>query len=86
MIPMLAIVLGSLCWLGILIFGFQMILRRKEGVPLWSTRLLWNPFNVCFFPSLLTEDGQKARKRWFACVVGFFACLFVVGVYVLWGA
>jgi hypothetical protein len=64
-------------WVGYFYFAYQMIKGRQAGVRAFSIAVLWNPFNICFRPSLLTEEGLKARKWFFVCLVGFPACILV---------
>jgi hypothetical protein len=62
-------------WLGYFYWAYRMIKGRKEGIPAFGRALLWNPFNICFRPSLLTEEGLRARKRFFVCLLGFPLCI-----------
>jgi hypothetical protein len=64
-------------WLGYFYWAYRMIKGRKEGVRPFGRALLWNPFNICFRPSLLTEDGLRARKWFFVCTLGFSLCILV---------
>jgi hypothetical protein len=57
-------------WLGYFYWAFRMIRGRKEGVRSHGREVGWNPFNLCFRPSLLTGDGLQARKWFFICMVG----------------
>ena len=64
-------------WSGYFYWAYRMIKGRKEGVRPFGRALLWNPFNICFRPSLLTEEGLRARKRFFLCLLGFPVCILV---------
>ena len=68
-----AVALGF--WVGYFYWAYQMITGRKEDVPKFGRALLWNPFNICFRPSLLTQEGLRARKRFFLCLVAFPLCI-----------
>jgi hypothetical protein len=63
------------CFVGYFVFAFKMWQGRKPDVCLKD--VLWNPFNVCFQPALLTEQGLSARKKWFLCL-GAFAVLLIM--------
>jgi hypothetical protein len=54
-------------WLGYFYWAFRMIRGRKEGVSAFGARLWWNPFNICFRPSFLTQEGLLARSWFFVC-------------------
>ncbi len=69
MITSLSAALGF--WIGYFYWAFRMIRGRKEGVRPFSRELMWNPFNICFHPSLLTQEGLRARKWFFVCLCGF---------------
>jgi len=62
-------------WFGYFYSAWRMIRGRKEGVGLFGRAVLWNPFNICFRPSLLTEAGLLARRWFFICLCGFPLCL-----------
>ncbi len=62
-------------WVGYFYWVLRMFRGRRDGVRLFSREVLWNPFNICFRPSLLTEDGLRARKWFFVCSVGFPLCV-----------
>ena len=64
-------------WLGYFYWAYRMIKGRKDGVRVFGRAVLWNPFNICFRPSLLTEDGLRARKWFFVCLLGFPLCILV---------
>jgi hypothetical protein len=49
---------------GYFYWAWRMVKGRKPGVNLFDQKVGWNPFNICFRPSLLTEEGLRAR-RWF---------------------
>jgi hypothetical protein len=60
-----------------------MIRGREKDVTLFDSRLWFNPFNLCFFPSLLTEEGKRARAGFFisgACIVASFLAMGVFGM------
>jgi len=63
-------------WGGYFYWAYQMIRGRKEGVRPFGRELGWNPFNICFRPSLLTEKGLRARWWFFVCSLGFVLCIF----------
>ena len=81
--PLLAIcLLGALLfWLGYFYSAYRMIKGRKPGVSAFAGSVLWNPFNLCFRPSLLTDEGLRARRWFFICTVGFPACI-LAGLFV----
>ena len=62
-------------WVGYFYWAYQMIRGRKEGVRAFGRELGWNPFNICFRPSLLTEEGLRARRWFFVCTLGFPLCI-----------
>src|SRR6266481_2368133 len=64
-------------WLGYFYWAYRMISERTPGVSAFGRELLGNPFNICFRPSLLTDEGLRARKWFFVCVVGFPVCLLI---------
>jgi hypothetical protein len=74
--PVFAVCLaGALAlWVGYFYWALRMIRGRKDGVRLFAREVLWNPFNICFRPSLLTDEGLRARKWFFVCSVGFLLC------------
>ena len=57
-------------WVGYFYWAYRMVKGRKEGVSAFGLALLWNPFNICFRPSLLTGDGLRARKWFLICLLG----------------
>jgi hypothetical protein len=68
---------------GYFYWALQMIRGREKDVALFDSRVWFNPFNLCFFPSLLTEEGKRARTRFFiscACIVASFLAMGVFGV------
>ncbi len=75
----MAICLGAALafWLGYFYWAYRMVKGRKAGVGVFDRTVLWNPFNICFRPSLLTEDGLHARKWFFVCLLGFPLCILV---------
>ncbi len=64
-----------LFWLGYFCWAYRMIRGRKEGARAFGREVIWNPFNICFRPSLLTEEGLRARKWFFVCLLGFPSCI-----------
>jgi len=60
--------LGS--WVGYFYFARRMVRGRQGGVAIFDRRFVYNPFNICFRPSLLTESGLRARRWFFACCAG----------------
>jgi hypothetical protein len=58
-------------WIGYFYWAYRMIRGRKADVAAFDRRLGWNPFNLCFRPSLLTETGLRARRWVFVCLLGF---------------
>jgi len=67
-------------WLGYFYWAYRMISGRKPGVDIFGQELIWNSFNICFRPSLLTDEGLRARKWFFFCFVGFPVCILIVWV------
>ena len=61
--------LGPFC-IGYFYWAWRMIHGRKEGVALFDRRFSYNPFNISFRPSLLTDEGLRARRRFFICCAG----------------
>jgi hypothetical protein len=57
-------------WLGYFYSAWRMIRGRKQGLSAFGREVLWNPFNICFRPSLLTDEGLRARKWFFVCLCG----------------
>ena len=57
-------------WLGYFYSAWRMIRGRKDGVSAFGRQVLWNPFNICFRPSLLTDAGLRARSWFFVCLCG----------------
>lgn len=64
-------------WVGYFYWAYRMIKGRKPGVSAFGQVVWWNPFNLCFRPSLLTEEGLRARRWFWICTVGFPACILV---------
>ena len=56
--------------------GCRMIRERKDR---GQTELL-NPLNICFYPFLLTQQGLRARKWFFACGIGFLLSILVIAL------
>ena len=78
---LLGIALIALSWVGYFVFAFRMIKGRREGINPWGPKTAWNAFNLCFLPSLLTENGKKARQWFFLSAIGFllgFALIWLV--------
>ncbi len=57
--------------LGFFYSAWRMIRGRREGVRAFGREVMWNPFNIGFLPSLLTDQGLRARKWFFVCLCGF---------------
>ena len=51
------------------VFAFQMYRGRKPNIQWAQTG--WNWFSLLFLPSMLTEEGLRARRRHFLCLLGF---------------
>jgi hypothetical protein len=64
-------IMALVFWCGYFYSAWRMICGRKEGVSLFGRQVLWNPFNICFRPSLLTDAGLQARRWFFICICGF---------------
>ena len=77
--PVIGITLGAAMgfWFGYFYWAYRMIKGRKEGVRACGRAVLWNPFNICFLPSLLTDEGLRARKWFFVCSLGCAVCILV---------
>ena len=56
--------------LGYFYWAWRMIRGRKQGVTIVDLRFSYNPFNLAFRPSLLTDEGLRARRRFFICSAG----------------
>lgn len=65
-------------WFGYFYWAFRMIRGRREGVRAYGREVGWNPFSLCFRPSLLTDEGLRARKWFFVCMLGFPVCVLVI--------
>jgi hypothetical protein len=64
-------------WLGYFYWAYRMIRGRKDRARAFGLAVLWNPFNICLRPSLLTDEGLRARKWFFVCLCGFPVCILV---------
>jgi hypothetical protein len=53
---------------------------RRPGVRLFSVQLLFNPFNLLIFPSLLNDQGLLQRRR---CLVALTLFVLLLGLMVL---
>ena len=53
--------------IGYLPFGRQMIRGTKKESDGGE---FTNRLNVCFYPSMLTEDGLREKKLFFVCLIG----------------
>ena len=71
-------------WLGCLYWTWKMIRGRKEGVRAFGPEVWYNPFYLCFRPSLLTEKGLRARKWLTICYSGLALCMFAVLLLFWW--
>lgn len=58
-----ALVAGVGSVFGALANLFKLVLLRKPGVSAFDSRLLFNPFNVIFFPRYLTDEGLIVRSE-----------------------
>jgi hypothetical protein len=78
-ILMTVVVTGAgACFLGYFVFAWLMWRGRKPHVTVADVG--WNQFNICFLPSLLTEDGLRARKWFFLSFLGLLAFIGVPGL------
>jgi len=60
---LVAVILYALyAWVHIVLSALPMIRGIRPGVAMWSWRTGFNPFNVLFLPSLLTEEGLRHRR------------------------
>ena len=61
-------ILLLILWASIVFFQILMIRHRNDGIKLFDSRLLFNPFNVQFFgKKYLTDKGLVYRnKSWIA--------------------
>lgn len=67
------------CGLGYFYWAWRMIYYgRKEGIKAFGREVLWNPFNICFRPDLLTASGLRARRWFFVCFSGFPICILAI--------
>lgn len=62
------------CLIGHLMFAYKIWQGRKFDVS--SKGVRWNPLNICFWATLLTEDDPQAWRYWFTP--------FVVLILLLW--
>jgi hypothetical protein len=65
--------LAFACWASALFHMVRAVALRKPGVSLWRGTA-FNPFNLLFQSSKLTEDALIARKRCLFSVLGFLIC------------
>lgn len=76
---LIAIVACPLLLARIAYFLFRlMAYGRKEGISLFSPKLLWNPLNLLLFKSLLNEVGVQARQRILVAIILFIFLIFVM--------
>ena len=68
-IPSMLVALVS--WPCIIFFGVQAARYAKTEVNVWGSETLWNPLNVLLFPSLLTDQGLRYRRRCFQAAACF---------------
>jgi hypothetical protein len=64
-----------------LYWGNQMDRGRKRDVDAPNGKALSNRLNISVYPSLLTEEGLRARRWFFLFLVCFLGCL-VAGILV----
>jgi hypothetical protein len=62
-------------FVGYFLFARRMVRGRRDAVAAFDRRLAYNPFNVCFRPSLLTEPGLRARRWFLASLICFPLCV-----------
>lgn len=68
-----SIAVGLLAWFAMLLFALRMVHQARPGVGVWTSRTRWNPFNLLWMPSLLTDDGRSSRRKCLRAVTIFFA-------------
>ncbi len=52
-------------WCASVYYMFRVVTLRKPGTKVFWGDTRYNPFNVLFFSSKLTEAGLRARRRLF---------------------
>lgn len=77
LIAILSVAAVAFC-LGYFYWAVSMIRGRREGVRAYGREVGWNPFNLCFRPSLLTDEGLRARRWFLLCTLGFPVCILVI--------
>jgi hypothetical protein len=63
---------------GYFVFAYQMVKARKEGVSIFDVRLMSNPLNLVFRPSLLSPQGLIARRRFIISFISFIVSLVTI--------
>ena len=67
-------------WVVCLVTMIMMPVYTKDDFKTISHRTLWNPFNVVFISSALTEQGKRIRKIFVATAI-LFPCLLGLAVF-----
>ncbi|MEJ1973125.1 MAG: hypothetical protein WDM96_11900 [Lacunisphaera sp.] len=68
-------------FVGYFYWALQMVHGRQSDVSAFDRRVAFNPFNLCFRPSLLTEEGLRARKMLFRSCAGILLSFVALGVF-----
>ena len=69
-------------FIGYFYFAAKMWTGRIPSATL--SQVLWNPFNICFRPALLTEKGLRARRYWLMCAGALFILMGAAGIFAFW--
>jgi hypothetical protein len=64
------IIASALSFTAMCMFAVLTVVGRKPGLPIQPS-LLQSPFNYLFYPSRLTSNGQRNRKRCFLFALVF---------------
>ena len=78
---------GLVSWLGAVIYSFMAIRHQRKEIqiglhPFAISLLRWNPFNLLFYPDLLTSQGLNARHKAAFCLIVFLSSVlscFLIG-------
>ena len=71
-----ALLTGLVSWLGAVFYSFMAIHHQRKHIqlglhPFAISLPYWNPFNLLFYPDMLTSQGLNARHKAAFCLKVF---------------
>ena len=69
---------GAISLVAIYVYLIKAARRTKSGINAWGTKLGWNPGNLIFFPSYLTDAGLAYREKCIQATLVFFSCVLML--------